>query len=410
MSETHVIGAGIAGLAAAAELVAAGRKVVLHEAAGHAGGRCRSFEDAKLSRVIDNGTHLILGANPALFSFMKRTGGNLQEHAPAAFPFFDRKACKGWTIKPSRGAIPWWVFNPSSRIPETSALDYLGGLRLLRAHPAQTVAQAVGQGDMLDRLWGPLCEAILNASPEQGQARLLGEVLKRTLLKGEEACRPYTAPNGLSASLVDPAISWLRTQGADIRLGHRLTAIQDNVLAFDDGGRVAISTQAPAILALSAWAAKDLFPGLPDLQSRPIVCAHFKLPSLLDKLPGGRSYLGIVRGRGQWWSLRDDVLSVTVSAAPNLASKPGAEIAAHLWQECALMLGLPNALPEARVMKEQRATILHSPDTEALRPAPNLMRRDGLILAGDWTSTGLPCTLEGAALSGIRAAQAVLAG
>ncbi|TDI58753.1 MAG: FAD-binding protein, partial [Alphaproteobacteria bacterium] len=60
MAAAHVIGAGLAGLAAAVRLAAAGQKVFLYEAAGHAGGRCRSFDDAAIGRRIDNGNHLIL--------------------------------------------------------------------------------------------------------------------------------------------------------------------------------------------------------------------------------------------------------------------------------------------------------------------------------------------------------------
>ncbi|MBI5120825.1 MAG: FAD-dependent oxidoreductase [Rhodospirillales bacterium] len=402
MSVTHVVGAGIAGLAAAVRLTKAGRKVVLHEAANQAGGRCRSFHDAKLDRIVDNGTHLILGANPALFEFLKAVGGSLQECAPAAFPFFDRQDCKGWTIKPSKGALPWWVLNPSARLPGTNALDYLGGLRLMTAGPDATVAQAVRTGEMLDRLWGPLCEAILNSSPQEGQARLLGEVLKRTLLKGEAACRPYLAPLGLTAALIDPAVAWLRAQGCEIRFNHRLTAIDSGALVFDDGERARYYKDVPAILAVAPWVASDLLPALPRFETRPIVCAHFLLPKPEEKLPGGRAYLGIVRGLGQWWSLRGDVLSVTVSAATDLASLPGEDIAAKLWAECALMLGQAPDLPPYRVMKEQRATLAHTPATERLRPGP-FDGPPGLILAGDWTATGLPCTLEGAALSGQRA-------
>ena len=407
MTVTHVVGAGIAGLAAAVHLTKAGRKVAVHEAANQAGGRCRSFLDAKLDRQIDNGTHLILGANPSLFALLNAVGGKLEAQAPAAFPFFDRKACKGWTIRPSKGSIPWWVLNPGARLPNTSALDYIGGWRLMTAKANESVAQAVGNGEMLERLWGPLCEAILNSSPQEGQARLLGEVLKRSLLKGEAACRPYAAPEGLSASLVDPAIAWLRDHGCIIRFNHRLTAIGNGVLSFDDNERIDISQAAPAILAVSPWIAADLLPALPRFETRPIVCAHFLLPKPEEKLPGGRHYLGIVRGLGQWWSLRGDVLSVTVSAATGLAMEPAEEIATKLWAECALMLGHSTELVPYRVMKEQRATIAHTPEAEGLRPGP-FDGPPGLLLAGDWTSTGLPCTLEGAALSGQRAAGHVM--
>lgn len=407
MTAMHVVGAGIAGLTSAVALTQAGRKVVLHEAANHAGGRCRSFFDTKLERSIDNGTHLILGANPALFRFLTTVGGSLNECAPAAFPFFDMKERLGWMLKPSRGRIPWWVLDKTKRLPGSKVRDYLAGWRMIKAEPETTVAEATGTGDLFERLWRPLCDAVLNTAPEEGQARLLGNVLKQTLLKGEAACRPYTAPDGLSAALVDPALAWLEKNGASIRFGHRLTAIDGNRLVFEDGERIAFSKEAPAILALPPWIACDLLPGLPRFETRPIVNAHFLLPGILRALPGGRSYLGIVRGLGQWWSLRADLLSVTVSAATDLAQKPAEEIACLLWEECGPMLGLDSAPPPWRVLKEQRATIAHTPQAEGLRPHP-ADGPPGLILAGDWTATSLPCTLEGAALSGQRVVELAL--
>jgi squalene-associated FAD-dependent desaturase len=407
MTPVHVIGAGIAGLAGAVRLTEAGRKVVLHEAAHHAGGRCRSFFDPRLERLIDNGTHLILSANPALFAFIEKVGGALQETEPASFPFHDATSGENWTIAPDPGPIPWWLFDPKRRVPKTGPLDYLSALRLVLAGSDKTVAQVVGDGPLLDRLWRPLCDAILNTAPEEGQARLLGEVLKRTLLKGEAACRAFTAPEGLSAALIDPALAWLKANGADIRLGHRLTAIEDKALVFDEDERISYSKQAPVLLALPSWTLSDLLPTMPRLEARPIVNAHFVLPHTPLALPGGQSYLGLVRGLGQWWSLRSDVLSVTVSAATKLAQEPAEAIAARIWAECALILGQSSELPPWRVMKEQRATLAHTPATEALRPMPLSGAPEGLILAGDWTATGLPCTLEGAAQSGQTAARLI---
>ncbi len=96
----HVAGAGLAGLAAALTAARAGHEVVVHEAAGLAGGRCRSFDDATLGRVIDNGTHVVLGANRAALGFLSGIGGT-EAMAPAAsgnLPFLDLKTGAAWSV------------------------------------------------------------------------------------------------------------------------------------------------------------------------------------------------------------------------------------------------------------------------------------------------------------------------
>ena len=87
----HVVGAGMAGLACAVEIARSGRAVTLHESVRQAGGRCRSFHDETLDRVIDNGNHLILGANPAVFSYLDTVDGHagLVAQSRAEFPFID---------------------------------------------------------------------------------------------------------------------------------------------------------------------------------------------------------------------------------------------------------------------------------------------------------------------------------
>jgi uncharacterized protein with NAD-binding domain and iron-sulfur cluster len=98
------------------------------------------------------------------------------------------------------------------------------------------------------------------------------------------------------------------------------------------------------------------------------------------------------------------VLSATVSAADALAAEPAPAVAARVWQDAASALGMSGKpLPPFRVVKERRATFLQTPEALALRPGPRT-RWSNLVLAGDWTDTGLPATIEGAILSGNRAA------
>jgi phytoene dehydrogenase-like protein len=102
MSRVHVIGAGLAGLSASVRLVQAGREVHLYEAAPLAGGRCRSYFEPKLDCTIDNGGHVILGANAATLAYVETAGarGELLEIAPARFPFIDLTSGVRWTLRP----------------------------------------------------------------------------------------------------------------------------------------------------------------------------------------------------------------------------------------------------------------------------------------------------------------------
>jgi hypothetical protein len=162
------------------------------------------------------------------------------------------------------------------------------------------------------------------------------------------------------------------------------------------------------VLATPPWTAADLLPGLtvPDAYA-PIVNVHFRVD-------GGRRpllstpILGLVGGTAQWLFVRDDVVSVTVSAAHALAERAAPEIAAIVWPEVARALELDvAAMPPVRVVKERRATFLASAAQIARRPGPKTELRN-LVLAGDYTDTGLPATIEGAIRSGRTAARLVL--
>jgi hydroxysqualene dehydroxylase len=407
----HIVGAGIAGLAAAVRLVRRGRRVRLYEAAGQAGGRCRSYCDARLERTIDNGNHILLTANREALSYVEEIGaaGSLVGPARAAFPFVDLKSGERWTLRPGAGPIPWWLLDPRRRVPGTGLGAYLSGLRLAWAGPEDTVAACLDAGDPLwARFWEPLCVAALNTAPEEASARLLWLVVRESFLRGEAACRPLIAREGLAASFVDPALATLRQAGAEISFNARLRALEldaDRVRALDFGGeRVVLAPADRVVLALPPAVAAELLPDfdVPD-ESRPIVNVHIRLdepPRLPDELP----FLGLVGSWADWLFLRGDVVSLTVSAARALAEESSEAIGGRLWRDTALALDLPLApQPPMRVIKERRATFAQTPAALARRP-PARTRWANLMLAGDWTDTGYPATIESAVRSGRAAA------
>jgi len=415
MTEVHVIGAGLAGLSAALHLAERGANVTLYEAAPQAGGRCRSFHDDRLGRLIDNGNHLLLGANEAAFAFMRATGGikAVTEVSPAAFPFLDLKTGESWTVRPNAGRIPWWILRPGRRVPHTTAVDYLSALQLLCARPSSTVADCIDTSTHLaTAFWTPLVVAVMNTAPEDAAAYPLAAMLRETFGRGEAACRPWVALGGLSAALIDPALARLAALGVTYRGGWRLAHVerepgQVRSLRFD-AGEVAITGGAKVVLAVPPYIAAELLPGLVVPEgSRAIVNAHFRLDRPAH-LPGGQPLLGLTNSTVHWLIARDDILSLTVSAADALIDVPSDTLINTLWSDVAKALRLsPAPVPPVRLIKEKRATFAQTPDNIVKRPPP-VTAWSNLFLAGDWTATGLPATIESAIRSGAAAGREAL--
>lgn len=415
MAQVHVIGAGLAGLSCAVRLVCGGHRVELYEAAPQAGGRCRSFLDPALERIIDNGNHLMLGANDGVMAYLDSVGASdvLASAPEVVFPFLDFVSGERWTLRPNTGPLPWWLLVPGRRVPGSRPGQYLEALALRKAGPDATIADVMEiHAPLFERFWKPIIVAVLNTPVEEASARLMWPVMALTFGRGAAACRAYVARDGLSANLVDPALAWLGERGCEPAFGHRLRAMdmangRATTLQFGDH-MVPILDDDSVVLAVPPARVAALMPDLDVPRgNRAILNAHYRLPSPAT-LPEGSPLLGLIGGHAEWIFLRGDVASVTVSAADHLLDTPSDEIAALLWADVARALDMSaQPLPLHRVIKERRATFDQTPAEVARRP-PAKTAIDNLYLAGDWTDTGLPATIESAVRSGHAAADAIV--
>jgi len=430
MATVHVIGAGVSGLACAVRCAQGGHPVVVYEAAPRAGGRARSFADEGLGCTIDNGNHLLLGGNTATKAYLNDIGADdrVEEIAPARFPFLEPNVKERysllpymkstgemqWSLRPGSPYLPFWLMSAERRVPGTTPSDYMEILALRRAGPADTVGRCVNRrGPLYDRFWQPICRAILNTDADEASARLLWKVIGMTFLKGEAACRPMIFSHGLSAALVDPALAVLQAAGATVRFQARVRGFrwQENgvvALRFPEG-LLKVEMDDAVVLAVPPDASNELWPETnAPLDTRPIVNIHFRLAEPLD-LPGGLPFLGLIGTDAQWLFSRGDVLSITISAATDYVERPNWEIANQIWSEITRIFRRNmGRLPPWRVIKERRATIAQTPDVVARRPGPETILPN-LFLAGDWTDTGLPATIEGGIRSGHIAARLAIA-
>lgn len=409
----HIIGAGLSGLSAAVSLAKSGRRIVIHEMSRYPGGRCRSFYDPALGMTIDNGNHLILSSNIYTRDYLNKINSEhlLPIPSEAKFVFFDIQSKSQWTLQINEGFFPWWFFLKDMRVPQTQTFDYFNLIFLIiKAYVIdKPVSQVFPLKDRLfQNLVNPVLLAALNTKLEEASSHLAGKILLKTLGKGGRACKPLIAKKGLNTVFIDPAIQFLKSKGVEIHFNNHLRSLnyQDQRvvnLTFDDKTEN-LKNRDIVILAVPSWVAKDLVPDLiVPTEFSPIINVHYKI-NVSKKLP---PILAVINGNAEWIFCFSDRISVTISAADKLINEDRQQIASMIWDEINIIIGSNIALPPWQIVKEKRATFKAVSSQNSLRPY-NQTSWKNLFLAGDWTQTGYPATIEGAILSGHKAAKLAL--
>jgi hypothetical protein len=399
----HVVGGGVAGLAAALAAARSGREVALYEASAGIGGRCRSIEDPSLGSH-DNGTHVLLGANQRALAFLDAIGARAGwvEPEPRGLPVVDLETGVARRI----GLSPWSWRDPGLRPPGLRLPGFWRLARLGLPGPDRPVGTLIGEDGLARTVLAPLAIAALNTPLAEASSRRLATVLRRVCLPG--AARLLVARRGLGPDLLQPVLAKLAALGVAPLQRWRLqelVTVGDRAERLVFGhGEVRLEAGDELVLALPPHALATLFPGLtlPD-RYEPIVNLHFA-----TSYAGPIRFVGLVGGMSQWALFRPGVTSVTISAAREAVTLPAAELATTVWREierAAALLGiepLPATPPASRVVKERRATISQGIGTAVRVPRRPLAN---VTLAGDWLSA-LPATIEAAVASGAEAVRA----
>lgn len=440
-----VVGAGFAGLSAAVALVDAGCRVTVFERAPRGGGRASVFVDRDSGERIDNGQHVLFGCYRDTYAFLRRIGtadrAPLQPRLSLAMAAADGTL---HTLTCPAITPPWHLIAGVMRWSALSAGDRLSALRMggvigrARRHGAAAVARAVPDSltvsQWLDRLrqsrglrewlWDPLTFAALNQSPETAAAAPFARVVGELFGPRPEDAAVGLATVPLDALYVTPAIAAIERAGGAVHLKTEARIV------IDEEGRVSgVRTTdgvmaADAIVSAVPWFAfGDLWTEGPpaviaavaeraaSMASSPIVTVNLWLDGPV--LP--RPFVGFVHGPMQWAFDRQALvgstshhLSIVASGAVELARESNEVVAARAVAQLSTALPAMRARKVLRsvVVREHRATFSLAPGGPP-RPGPatGLSR---FVLAGDWTDTGLPATIEGAVVSGHRAAEAVL--
>lgn len=429
-----IIGGGFSGLAAGVALIEQGFDVVLLERRSHLGGRAYSFVDSKTGSPVDNGQHLFMGCYRHTIAFLKTIGclDRLKFQEKPRVDFLDRKDGFVKFECPPLPA-PLHVVAGLLRMKGLTLGDKLRAINVGRAIRSNgsveslTVDQWLDELDQSDRIrqrfWNPMVIATLNESPTTASAQMLKRVLEEAFGGGPGSTSIGIARVGLSDLYTGGAREFIESRGGQVRTGTEVASLvveQDSVAAAElksgetVGADYFISAVPPnAFLQMLDEETAKHFEPIGKLESSPIVSINL----WFDRPVIDREFTGLIGTRCQWVFNKDMILAtdkktnqiaVIISAAREFVDWTREALVEMALSELHEMIPASRQanLIQSAIVKEREATMAHTVESDHLRPGPRTAFTN-LLLAGDWTDTGLPATIESAVLSGGVAAQMI---
>ncbi len=426
-----VVGGGWAGLAAAVALCAAGKRVILVESARQLGGRARCVRFGNYR--VDNGQHLMLGAYRSMLQLLDMIGveeAEVLERRPLDLPIIDRRGHQV-RLRVGEWPAPLHLALAVARAEGLSVLErgraLRFGRRLQNGHilleqdiSAQAMLIAERQSPRLIRMfWDPLCLAALNTPVQTASARLFLRVLSETFRGAREQSDLLIPRTDLGTALPQPAMDFIERNGGKVILSQRVRSLtvggphhfiahlpdqqieaHDLILAVNPVMCRRLLSPHPEL--------RDTVDALADLRSDPICTLYLEYPPEVRMEP---DMIGLLGTCSQW------VFDRRICGQPGLMAVVISGSGEHMsWSNAKLFQVVRDELAERfphwpepgrhLLIREKRATFTAAVNVDQMRPG-NATPLAGLWLAGDFTATGLPATLEGAIRSGLACANGI---
>lgn len=403
MSTVAVVGGGYAGMAAAVALAERGAKVVVHEAAPVLGGRARRVQTR--GETFDNGQHILVGAYATLLGLMRQCG--VPPDALLRLPL-EMRYVDGFVLRPVGLPEPLGLLGGllSARLPLSERLDAIRFMIAMRrarfrVEPdcpvSELLAKHAQDGRIGHYLWRPLCVSALNTPPSRSSANAFLAVIRDSLAGGDGASDLLLPKADLSRLLPEPAADYVRARGGEVHLS---SPVRDLEALRKEHSHV--------VVAVGPHHLDALIPGvLPRYSYQPIVTCYLQYaPDTRLPFP----MLGLADGLVQWAFDRGHLLgergriACVVSAEGDHQQMTHEEIAGHCARELAAVVPGIGTPIRSQVIFEKRATISCTPGLTRIGPETPLRN---VWLAGDYTDSVYPPTLEAAVRSGLRAANCI---
>jgi len=418
MKRGIIIGGGIAGLTAASYLCNSGFFIRLLESSPKTGGRAFSFFDKNLNCNLDNGQHLLMGCYGYTLDFIRLIDavGNFKVQTKMELNFIDANK-KHFSLKASSLPYPFSLltailgFKAVPLAERLSAIAFFAKLPLvtgnsIRAMSVREWLKSMAQSDLIiSVLWELLAVSALNADIDTASASVFCDILKQIFFHGNSSTRMIIPAKGLSQSFCEPAETFITAKGGEVSLSEKVIrlVVVNNKVTKVITNKNEYSDFDFVVSSAPLYSLKSFLPGysscidsIPELEYSSIFSAHIKIKNntLTD------DFYALIASPLHWVFNHGSYLTVVISNSDSLQNMSKAEMEILVKEEIEKYFGIEKEnLSDIKIIKEKRATFIPSQSVIKQRPGftTNL---DNFYLAGDWTSTGLPSTIESAAKSG----------
>ena len=416
MKKCVVIGGGVAGLTTAAYLSTNGTKVTLLESSPKLGGRAYSFTDQKTNSIIDNGQHILMGCYKDTLEFLKLIGAgeNFIYQKRLEVDFLQRGGNKVrlksfpvfYPLNLLFGLLSFKTLSLKERISVVTfmmKLPFQSHQKLVNKNIKEWLNENHQNENVISTLWEMIAVGALNTNLKKASALMFRDILMKIFLGGTFSSTIILPKNGLTESYVNSAISYIEKNNGEIKLSsfvdeifieeEKVTGIKINEEIYNDFDFIVSAVPFYSLLKIIP---QNILDEKISFEYSSILNIHI----WLRNNPFKKQFYGLIDSPIHWIFNKGDHLNLVISDADYLIDKSAEEI----FEICKTELKKYTKIDESeieqyKVLKEKRATFIPSNKITYSRPASKTKIKN-LFLAGDWTDTGFPSTIESAAKSG----------